>query len=185
MSSHYLWSPINFRIYHQICESLSGKITTENLNLVVKLHPRYSLMGKNLYKQLFTGENRPIRFEDSPDFKKTLQHTDILVCTGITTGILEAVAAGVPVIIMLMHYPSFQISQNQYYWTLKNKLIVPNSLEDFENELSKLKMSPEYQKEVVQKQTELLPFLLKSWGSKASEAVADIGLDCMNRDIVS
>ena len=184
MSSHYLWSPINFRIYHQICESLSGKITTENLNLVVKLHPRYSLMGKNLYKQLFTGENRPIRFEDSPDFKKTLQHTDILVCTGITTGILEAVAAGVPVIIMLMHYPSFQISQNQYYWIFKNKLIVPNSLEDFENELSKLKMSPEYQKEVIRKQTDLLPFLLKSWGSKASEVVADIGLDCMNRDKV-
>jgi hypothetical protein len=67
---------------------------------------------------------------------------------------------------------------------LKNKLIVPNSLEEFENELSKLQRSSEYQKEVVRKQTDLLPFLLKSWGSKASKVVADIGLDCMSRDKV-
>jgi ATP-dependent helicase/DNAse subunit B len=185
MPGHYFWSYINFRTYHQICKSLSRKITAENLSLVVKLHPRYSLMEKSLYKQLFTEENRLIRFEDSPDFEKTLQRTDVLVFAGITTGILEAVAAGVPVIIMLINYQSFQISQNHYYWIFKDKLIVPNSLEDFENELSKLKISPEYQKEVVRKQTEFLPFLLKSWGNKASEAVADIGLDCMNRDIVS
>ncbi len=184
LGGHYFWNYINFRIYHQICESLSRKITAENLNLVVKLHPRYSLLEKSLYKQLFTEKNRPIRFEDSPDFEKTLQHTDILVCAGITTGILEAIAAGIPVIIMLIHYPPFQISQNHYYWSLKNKLIVPNSLEEFESELSKLQRSSEYQKGVVRKQTDLLPLLLKSWGSKASDIVADIGLDCMNRDIV-
>jgi glycosyltransferase involved in cell wall biosynthesis len=175
-SDYYCWDTPDFRIYLAGIEALRCLAEADQVSLTVKLHPRYAQHA--LYASLLS-EHPRVRLDARPALEELLANADVVVVSGLTTALIEALSCGVATIAYFAHTP-LATQQTPYHQALRDGLITAPNPEELSRHVIRLCQSSEARRQAVERQSTLLPSLLAGAGREAALRVADLCQDLMD-----
>ncbi len=177
----YCWTPVDFKFFCTLCRRLSAKAHQDTFVLIIKIHPRTTEHEKGIYKILFEADGNRVRIESTPQIDTVLEHTDLLLCTGPTTAILDSFSHGIPSMFLFNHFGVHPAS-NCLYRTLLDELPSASDENQFEKLFELMLNSESYRAEVRKNQNVVAAKILRSYGTEASNAISDVCRELMVAD---
>ena len=167
----FFWETNDLHLYAEALQQLRDMATGERFRLIVKLHPRYGKAA--FYERVFRPDGVRVRVELTPELDDILRRADIAVVSGLTTGILDVLSAGIPTVGFF--YPLAQeIRSTVYHRMLSEALPEATNLEQLESIIARLASSPTERIALAQRQEKMLPRFLAASGSVAARRVAGV-----------
>lgn len=178
--SPYITGLTNMNVHSEICHAIGEVVRRTGSKLIVKVHPRYGQQNIGTYKEIFQAKDINVEFNAENNLAEVLTKTDVLVSSELTSGVWEALAARVPVLLAIFHMPWHEKWQACLFGGAASSIGSARGVPELQSIMSSLLTSGSFKQFWLSRQEGSASSLCCSWGVDAAKKSAELILSSLN-----